>query len=141
MELVPNPDQACDLRVRPLHLGRGSSVAGLDDFGWDAASLDAYDAATSDDGDDGRLVAVFDVAAGPGRTWERHPAGAEVVVCMSGALRVVSEVGDSQRQHQIGPGEAVVNPAGVWHVIDGVSPGQVMTITPGRGTEHRPRDA
>jgi hypothetical protein len=33
----------------------------------------------------------------------------------------------------------MVNPQGVWHTADVQTPGQFMTITPGEGTEHRPR--
>jgi hypothetical protein len=36
-------------------------------------------------------------------------------------------------------GQAVVNPRGVWHTVDVHEPGQALFVTPGRGTEHRPR--
>jgi hypothetical protein len=37
------------------------------------------------------------------------------------------------------PGEAMVNPRGVWHTADVHEPGKGLFVTPGRGTEHRPR--
>ena len=36
-------------------------------------------------------------------------------------------------------GLGVVNPAGVWHTADVHEPGDILSITPGRGTEHKPR--
>jgi hypothetical protein len=36
-------------------------------------------------------------------------------------------------------GLAVVNPRGAWHTVDVHEPGLALFITPGRGTEHRPR--
>jgi hypothetical protein len=37
------------------------------------------------------------------------------------------------------PCQAMINPAGVWHTADVHEPVRFMTITPGQGTEHRPR--
>jgi hypothetical protein len=39
----------------------------------------------------------------------------------------------------MGSGQAITNPAGVWHTCDVHEPGRALYITPGRGTEHRPR--
>jgi hypothetical protein len=39
----------------------------------------------------------------------------------------------------IGPAQALVNPAGVWHTADSGEGGWIVAITPGLGTEHRPR--
>jgi len=36
-------------------------------------------------------------------------------------------------------GEAMVNPSGVWHTADTHEPTWFLTITPGVGTEHKPR--
>jgi hypothetical protein len=36
------------------------------------------------------------------------------------------------------PGQAVVNPAGVWHTSRVHEPGLALFITPGEGTEGRP---
>ena len=38
-----------------------------------------------------------------------------------------------------GAGDVIVNPAGVWHTADVHEPGAILTVTPGRGTENRPR--
>ena len=36
-------------------------------------------------------------------------------------------------------GERVLNPPGVWHTADVHEPGDALFITPGEGTEHKPR--
>ena len=40
---------------------------------------------------------------------------------------------------EVGAGEALVNPPGVWHTADSGEGGWIVAITPGAGTEHRPR--
>lgn len=40
---------------------------------------------------------------------------------------------------QLHAGQAAINPRGVWHTADVHEPGSALFITPGRGTEHRPR--
>jgi hypothetical protein len=40
---------------------------------------------------------------------------------------------------ELRPGEAVVNPRNVWHTATVHEPGDALFVTPGRGTEHRPR--
>lgn len=39
----------------------------------------------------------------------------------------------------LGPGEATINPAGVWHVVDMKGPTSLPAITATLGTDHRPR--
>lgn len=39
----------------------------------------------------------------------------------------------------LGPGEATINPPGVWHTADVAGSCTAMFITAGLGTEHRPR--
>lgn len=52
--------------------------------------LEAY-ATVADDGPDGRLVMVFE-GSRPSETWERHPAGDELVMCPSERMTVMREV-------------------------------------------------
>jgi len=42
---------------------------------------------------------------------------------------------------EIVPGEALVVPRGVWHLIECVEPGRMINITPGPRGEHRPLPA
>jgi quercetin dioxygenase-like cupin family protein len=72
-------------------------------------------------------------------TWERHPAGEELVVVVSGRMTLVQEVGDEERRIELAAGQAAINPRNVWHTSDIAEPCQVLFITPGLATEHRPR--
>jgi hypothetical protein len=54
-------------------------------------------------------------------------------------MTLVQEIDGAARHVDLGPCEAIVNPPGVWHTADVHEPGRYLTITPGEGTEHRPR--
>jgi mannose-6-phosphate isomerase-like protein (cupin superfamily) len=138
MKLVTEPRGAIDLAATPVHLSLGSRALAVHGFDWDASVLEAYTAAVADDGAEGRLVMVFE----GGRSWdawERHPAGDEVVICLSGRMTVIQDVDGQSEPVDLGPCQAMINPAGVWHTADVHEPVRFMTITPGPGTEHRPR--
>lgn len=109
-------------------------------FAWDPEVLEAYTAAVADDGREGRMVMLFD-GSGAGAHWERHPSGDEVVICLSGRMTVIREVDGQQDPVELGPGDAMINPRGIWHTVDvdADESARFMTITPGVGTEHRPR--
>ncbi|MDT0265804.1 cupin domain-containing protein [Streptomyces sp. DSM 44915] len=140
MRLVNDTRDAIDLRTTPVHLGLGSRAKPVEGFAWDPEVLQAYSAAVAADGAEGRLVAIFD-GEGPGDHWERHPAGDELVVCLSGSVTVTRDGdGDGAPDRVVlGPGEATVNPAGTWHAVDMAGPATILTITAGLGTDHRPR--
>jgi quercetin dioxygenase-like cupin family protein len=72
-------------------------------------------------------------------SWERHPAGDEVVVVLSGRQTLIQEIGAQHHRTELRAGQAAINPRGVWHTADVHEPGSALFITPGRGTEHRPR--
>jgi mannose-6-phosphate isomerase-like protein (cupin superfamily) len=126
-----------DITAVPIHLGRPGTARAVDGFAWSEEALAAYDRSTREDGPDGRLVMMTHMT-GSWTTWECHPAGDEVVIACTGTHRFVQEVDGGQRLVEIGPGEALINPAGVWHTADSGDGGWVVTITPGLGTEHRP---
>jgi quercetin dioxygenase-like cupin family protein len=133
-----------DITQQPIHLGLGGTARPIEGFGWSEEQLAAYDEATRTDGPDGRMV-MMSRAAGAWSTWERHPAGAEVVIACTGTHRFVQELEDGERVVQrvieIGPGQALINPPGVWHTADSGQGGWIVFITPGLGTEHRPAGA
>ena len=54
-------------------------------------------------------------------------------------MTLVREVDGDHERVALRPYEATVNPRGVWHTADVHEPVTFMTITPGQGTEHRPR--
>jgi quercetin dioxygenase-like cupin family protein len=138
VKLLDDERNAIDLLATPLHLGLGSRARPIEGFAFDPDVLRAYGEAIADDGTEGRMVFVID-EEGPGDHWERHPAGDEVIVCISGVVTVVREVGEVTEQVVLRPGEAAINPAGVWHAVDADRAARLLTITPGLGTEHRPR--
>jgi quercetin dioxygenase-like cupin family protein len=72
-------------------------------------------------------------------SWERHPAGDEVVVALSGRQTLIQEIDGQQHRIELRAGQAAINPRGVWHTADVHELGLALFITPGRGTEHRPR--
>lgn len=126
-----------DIRQVPIHLGLGGTARPIDGFEWSDESLAAYAQATEADGADGRLVMMFH-ATGAWESWECHPAGAEVVIACTGTHTFRQELESGERTVTIGPGEALINPPGVWHTADSGDGGWFVAITSGLGTEHRP---
>ena len=126
---------AIDLSSTPIHLGLGSTATPVTTFAWSPAALAEYEQRFAADGDEGRLVMIFDNAA-DWPTWERHPAGEEVVILLSGRTDLVQWIDGAERVIPLEPGQATVNPAGVWHTARVHEAGQAMFITPGRGTEN-----
>jgi mannose-6-phosphate isomerase-like protein (cupin superfamily) len=70
--------------------------------------------------------------------WERHPAGEEILLLLSGELELVLDTDQGEQQASLKPGQTFIVPKGVWHRGIVKQPGQLMFITPGAGTEHRP---
>ncbi|MFE6398073.1 cupin domain-containing protein [Streptomyces alboflavus] len=138
MRLVNHEPNAIDLRTTPVHLGLGSRAKPVEGFAWEPEVLQAYSAAVASDGAEGRIVTIFD-GDGPDDQWERHPAGDELIVCLSGSVTVTREVDGVPDRVVLGPGEATVNPAGTWHAVDMTEPASILTITAGLDTEHHPR--
>jgi mannose-6-phosphate isomerase-like protein (cupin superfamily) len=132
---------ALSLESRPIHLGRGGSAEPQPPFPHDERAMQwymDYGARHADDGEDGRLVSCFRFTedwAG----WEMHPAGAEVVVCVEGSITLIQEIEGEEVRTTLSPGEYAINPAGVWHTAD--VPGEAVGffVTPGAGTQGRPR--
>ena len=136
--MTENPSDAFDLTTTFIHLGMGSKATPLPDFQWTPEYLDGYEQRFASDGDEGRIV-VMNRQEATWDQWERHPAGEEVVLLLSGRVDLVQEIDGEERRVPLRPGLAVVNPPGVWHTADVHEPGDALFITPGRGTDHRPR--
>jgi mannose-6-phosphate isomerase-like protein (cupin superfamily) len=60
-------------------------------------------------------------------------------VLLSGRVDLIQRIDGAERRIALGPGQAVINPPGVWHTADVHEPGEALFITPGRGTENEPR--
>jgi hypothetical protein len=116
-----------DLRTHPVHLGLGAAATPQPAFAgmpW----YEAYAERTSGDGAEGRLVSLYEFSES-WDSWEMHPAGDELVVCLSGEALTLQ------------PYEYAVNGPGVWHTADIADAATALFITAGEGTRHRPRDA
>ena len=127
-----------DLRERPLHLGLGATAIPQPVFEGDLEWYEHYDERHGRDGAEGRLVTVhtFDE---PWTTWEMHPHGDEVVVCLAGRVTLHQAKDGQVRAVTLEPMQGVVNAPGVWHTADVSGSATVLFITAGMGTEHRPR--
>jgi uncharacterized cupin superfamily protein len=132
------PKAGFDLSKTHVHLGLEGRAVPIPNFEWSPEFLQHYASEFALDGKEGRLVMI-----GSSTTswsfWERHPAGAELVVVISGRMTLIQEHPQHEEQITLGPGDAAINPHGIWHTPDVIEPGQVLFITPGIGTEHRPR--
>ena len=72
-------------------------------------------------------------------SWERHPAGDEIVCLLSGNVHMVLERdGGEEVVHLHQPGTYVVVPKGTWHTARTAMPTRMLFVTPGEGTENRP---
>ena len=75
----------------------------------------------------------------PWDSWEVHPSGEELVLCIEGSITLHQEVDGEVRSMTIHSGEAIINPPGVWHTADVAGTATALFITAGLGTEGRPR--
>lgn len=88
--------------------------------------------------DQGRLMTAFTFSE-PWSSWERHPAGEELVMLLSGAVTLVLEESGQEYRVQLStPGSYVLVPRNVWHTAKTSAPATMLFLTPGAGTEHRP---
>jgi quercetin dioxygenase-like cupin family protein len=69
--------------------------------------------------------------------WERHPAGDEIVCLLSGRARLVLE-GTAAPIELRDAGAYAIVPKGIWHTAKTSVPTQMLFVTPGAGTEHKP---
>lgn len=131
-------NQPLSLAAHPIHLGLGGKAGSQPAFtgiDW----YEEYGRRTTADGAEGRLVSMytFDTSWD---SWERHPAGDEVVVCTAGAIRLVQQRDDGSTETvDLQAGEYAINPPGVWHTADIDASATCLFITAGFGTDHRPR--
>lgn len=87
----------------------------------------------------GRLITSFEQDA-DWTVWEMHPEGDEVIVLLRGAMTFHLDDGTSTESVGVTVPHGVLVPKGVWHTADVDEPGQILVITWGEGTTHRPRD-
>jgi hypothetical protein len=133
-------DDAFDLARTYVHLGLGATAVELPDFSWNQQSVMGYLKRFASDRAEGRLVGIVPAKHSWSR-WERHLEGEELVLQISGVSDVVQDLDGRYHTIHLTPGQAMLNPRGVWHTSDVHEPGQTLFIAAGRRTEYRPRVA
>jgi mannose-6-phosphate isomerase-like protein (cupin superfamily) len=115
--------------------GRAEAIPLSESF-WEELASGAYPQL-----DQGRLMSAFTFSEA-WAMWERHPAGEELVMLLSGAVTVVLEESGVENAIRLTePGSYVLVPQNVWHTAKTSVPTTMLFLTPGAGTEHRPADA
>jgi mannose-6-phosphate isomerase-like protein (cupin superfamily) len=85
---------------------------------------------------DGLSIGWVQMDRPPPHAGEVHYDGDEILIIVSGRVRVI---GDSPPAPvEFGAGEARVVPRGEWHRLEVVEPAQLIHITPGPSGDHRP---
>lgn len=141
---MPETSKARDDSNRASHIlgtflhfgddGRAGEIP-VDDSFWQGLAAGAQPGL-----DQGRLMSAFSFAE-PWPTWERHPAGEELVMLLSGAAILVLEESGQERAVTLSePGSYVLVPMNVWHTARTNVPTTLLFLTPGAGTEHRPAE-
>ena len=123
-----------------VHLGLGATTVPLPTHTGDMEWYQQYGQAHGADGIEGRLVSWHTFTAA-WDTWEMHPEGTELVLCVSGTLVLHQEHPDGSNDTvTLTRGEGIVNQPGVWHTAD-TPDGEVtaLFITAGIGTQMRER--
>lgn len=127
-----------NLFTHPVHLGLGGAAEAQPEFTGMAWYAD-YEERTRTDGTEGRLVSMYRFDR-PWDSWEMHPAGAEVVVCIAGEIVLHQEHEDGGAEMlALRAGDYAINPPGTWHTADVTGEATALFITAGAGTQHRPR--
>lgn len=126
------------LLENPLHLGLGATAIPQPPFtGMDW--YQGYGERHDKDGAEGRLMSMYRFTKS-WDSWEMHPEGDEVVLCLSGQMTLHQEFADgSAASVTISANEYAVNPPGCWHTADVEAEVTALLITAGLGTQHRPR--
>ena len=87
---------------------------------------------------DGLTIGAPQIAGDPPHDGEMHPDGDELLYLVSGAITVTLELSGGNTEVDLGAGDAIVVPQGVWHQITIREPGQLIHITPGPNGDARP---
>ncbi len=128
-----------NMTENPVHLGLGAMAEVEDVFTGKPEWYAAYGERRAADGDEGRLVSLH-TFENSWDTWEMHPNGCELVLCVDGEMTLLQELPDgTKRTVTLQAGEFTINDPGVWHTADIDQPATGVFITSGRGTEVRPR--
>lgn len=129
-----------DLREHYLHLTPDERAPAIpvDGF-WDQLMSGTFtDPRVEGVAQGGWLVSRF-THAGDWEHWECHPEGDEVLICVSGTAVFDIEAEDGTvRSLPLTAHRVLVIPAGAWHRGRGAGPAEIVALTAGKGTQHRP---
>ncbi len=131
-------DDVHDLTTNPVHIGLGATTVVQPDFTGEMDWYTAYGDRHGDDGAEGRLVSLHRFSE-PWDTWEMHPDGSELVLCVDGSITLHQDIDGSVQTVTLDRGQYVINPPGAWHTADVAAPATALFITAGLGTEMKPR--
>lgn len=130
---------APDIYAHPIHLGRNATAEIEPEFTGDMQWYEDYESRHADDAVEGRLVGMHRFTA-DWDSWEVHPHGSEVVLCVAGSMTLHQEKADGSRTTvTLTPGQYAINEPGTWHTADVAEEATAVFITAGMGTEHRRR--
>ena len=127
-----------NMHTNPVHLGLGATVVPQERFTGDPDWYMRYGERNAADGVEGRLVTMHTFSA-PWDSWEVHPLGEELVLCIDGVITLHQEIDGHVRSAVLEAGEATINPPGVWHTADVDGTAVALFVTAGMGTEVRAR--
>ena len=83
------------------------------------------------------LVSVHEFSE-PWATWERHPVGDEIVMLLSGEVRMSMRIASSNQTVVLKEaGSYLIVPKDTWHTASPVLPTRLLFVTPGQGTENK----
>lgn len=85
-----------------------------------------------------RGIYIGGIAMRESTGWERHPAGDEVLTLLSGQCDIILDENGVETIVALTPGKSALIPQGVWHRMVINTPGELLFMTPGDTTEHRP---
>ncbi|HEY0938800.1 MAG TPA: cupin domain-containing protein [Steroidobacter sp.] len=86
----------------------------------------------------GRLMTAFTFSQ-PWPNWERHPAGEELVLLLTGEATLTLQLEDGEKDIVLDtPGAYVLVPPNTWHTAKTKVTTTMLFLTPGAGTDHRP---
>jgi len=84
----------------------------------------------------GRMLGTFQLEKDMPH-WEMHPSGDELLVAQSGAFDLVLQEGRNDRVVELKAGQGLLVPYGVWHRLRVKEAGEILFVTPGKGTQQR----
>jgi len=85
-----------------------------------------------------RGIYIGGIAMRESTGWEMHPDGDEVLTLLSGRFDVILDEAGAERVIALTRGKSAIVPQGVWHRMVIHEPGELLFLTPGDATEHRP---